>query len=259
MNIESLLQVNKAGMNGNQNNLDIIANNLANLTTTGFKAKSGTFQALINNQVTNQEVPLAANSNPIAINTGLKVGSNIDNFGQGGLQTTNQPLDFAIQGNGFFGVRDANNQLLLTRVGDFKRDAQGSLVNDNGFHVATTDRIPQNQWPQGNLAVNATGAINIQTPEGSVNVGQLNIYQPRSLSDLQAVGNTTYQVQAGGVQLINGTPEAGNITQGALENSNVDMASQMADMISTQRAYQLNAKALQATDNILNVTNNFNQ
>ncbi|CAH0416983.1 flagellar hook-basal body protein [Periweissella fabaria] len=259
MNIQSLLQVNKAGMNGNQNNLDIIANNLANLTTTGFKAKSGAFGATLNNQINNQEVPLAATSNPMTLNTGLIVGSDIDDFRQGGLQTTGQKTDFALQGNGFFGVRDANNQLLLTRVGDFKRDAQGTLVTDTGLHVATTDRIPQNQWPQGEMAVSANGDITIQTPQGSVAVGQLNIYQPRSLNDLQPAGNTMYQAQGGAVQIINGTPGAGSITQGALENANVDMASQMADMISTQRAYQLNAKALQATDNILNVTNNFNQ
>lgn len=103
MNIQSLLQVNKAGMNGNQNNLDIIANNLANLTTTGFKAKSGAFGATLNNQINNQEVPLAATSNQMALNTGLIVGSDIDDFRQGGLQTTGQKTDFALQGNGFFG------------------------------------------------------------------------------------------------------------------------------------------------------------
>lgn len=259
MNIQSLLLVNKAGMNGNQNNLDIIANNLANVTTTGFKAKSGTFQELINNQVDNQEVALAPDTKAMAINTGLQVGSNMDDFGQGGLQTTGQSTDFAIQGAGFFGVRDANNQLLLTRVGDFKRDAQGGLVNDNGFHVETTNQMPQNEWPQGNMVVNAAGNISIQTPTGEVAVGQLNLYQPRSLSDLQSAGNTTYRSSNNDVALINGTPGAGQIAQGVLENANVDMASQMADMISTQRAYQLNAKALQATDNLLNVTNNFNQ
>lgn len=259
MNIDGLLLTNKAGMNGNQTSIDLIANNIANVNTVGFKAQSGSFQALINNQISPNEVHLASNQ-PIGLNAGVQVAPAMRDFKAGSLQSTAVPTDFAISGTGFFGVQGANNQLLLTRAGNFHIDAQGELVTTNGLHVATTDTIPQNQWPKGQLQVEPNGLMRIQTAAGSVNVGQLNIYQPTSLAALQATGDNLFQVTPGtNLTPINGTPGAGNINQGFLEASNVDLSSQLTDMITSQRAYQLNAKALQATDAILNTTNNFNQ
>lgn len=258
MNIMGLLNINKGGLNANQNDLDTVANNIANVNTVGFKAKTASFQALINNQVTADEVPLAGGPQ-ISLNAGVQAPAGPTDYSQGIMQNTGNSTDFAIQGNGFFGVQGPNNQLLLTRAGNFERDARGDLVTANGQPVATTDIVPRGQWPAGQMTVAPTGAITIQTANGQVNVGRINIYQPSSTSDLQAVGDNNYQVTGGNIQLISGQPGAGSITQGMLEGSNVDLSNQMAEMITSQRAYQLNAKALQTTDDILSTTNNFNQ
>lgn len=259
MNIDGLLLINKAGLNGNQTNLDIIANNIANANTTGYRAQNGSFQALIDNQVSADEVPLAPNQQ-IGISTGMKVGAGVTDFKQGALQTTGLKTDLAISGNGFFGVIGDNKQLMLTRAGNFEQDANGNLVTASGLHVATTNTIPQNQWPKGTLRIDPTGTITVTNANTSVQVGRINIYQPNSYADIHAVGDNLFAPNADvNLNPANEQPGIGVINQGMVEASNADLSSQLTDMITTQRAFQLNAKALQATDNILNTTNNFNQ
>lgn len=259
MNINGLLLINKAGLNGNQTNLDIIANNIANANTTGYRAQNGSFQTLIANQVSNREVPLSANQQ-IDITAGMKVNAGVTDFKQGGLQTTGIKTDLAISGNGFFGVIGNNNQLMLTRAGNFELDADNNLVTANGLHVATTNTIPQNQWPKGILQIDPTGRIVIANANTNVQVGRINLYQPNSYADIHQAGDNLFAPNAGvNLAPVNGQPGIGLINQGMLEFSNADLSSQLTDMITTQRAFQLNAKALQATDDILNTTNNFNQ
>lgn len=142
------------------------------------------------------------------------------------MQQTSIPTDYAIKNDGFFGVIGQDGKLMLTRAGNFKRDENNNLVTTNGLKIQVTNNTP-------------------------------NVYKPNSIADLQAIGNNFYQVTNPGNLQVDNT--GNNVSQGFLENSNVDLASQMVEMITTQRAYQMNAKALQATDSILNTTNNFNQ
>lgn len=251
MNISGIFAINKSGMNGLQNNMDNIANNIANSDTVGYKSNDTTFQELVNNQTTTAEVNLTSGTK-LGLNTGVAVNGESINFVQGSLQQTGITNDFAIQGQGFFGTYNQDGELLLTRDGSFKRDNAGQLVNANGDKVAVDTTIPEENWPSGTLSVTSDGTINIVNNGNSTSVGKLRIYLPQNNEDLVSAGNNNYTVTNNDrLQVMTNA----NIKQGYLEASTVDLASSMTDMIATQRAYQLNAKALQSTDDMFEVIN----
>ncbi|MFT9456465.1 MAG: flagellar hook basal-body protein [Liquorilactobacillus hordei] len=251
MNISGILSINKSGINGLQNNMDNIANNIANSETIGYKNRNTTFQELVNNQTTAQEANLTAGTN-LGLNTGVGVNSESVNFTQGSLQQTGKTTDFAIQGQGFFGIYNQNGELLLTRDGSFTRDSTGQLVNASGNKVAVDATIPETSWPSGDLNVASDGNISIVNNGISTSVGKLRMYLPQNNEDLVSVGNNNYTVKNGDQLQVMANP---SIKQGYLETSTVDLADSMTDMIATQRAYQMNAKALQSTDDMFEVIN----
>ncbi|MFT8424605.1 MAG: flagellar hook-basal body protein [Liquorilactobacillus sp.] len=251
MNISGILAINKSGMNGLQNNMDNIANNIANSDTVGYKNRDTTFQELVNNQTTTQETNLISGTN-LGLNTGVAVNGESVNFTQGSLQQTGSATDFAIQGQGFFGVYGQNGELLLTRDGSFKRDSTGQLVNASGNKVAVDATVPETNWPKGDLSVASDGSISIVNNGNSTSVGKLRMYLPQNNEDLVSVGNNNYTVtNENQLQVMTNA----SVKQGYLETSTVDLASSMTDMIATQRAYQMNAKALQSTDDMFEVIN----
>ncbi|KRL37584.1 flagellar hook-basal body protein [Liquorilactobacillus uvarum] len=259
MNMNSLLSINKSGLNGLQKSMDVVSNNIANVNTVGYKSRDTSFQELLNNQTTAQEVSLSPQATNTALNEGLEVNQENINFAQGSLQNTDSPYDMAIEGQGFFGVYDQNNNLLLTRDGDFHRNGNGELVNQQGYRLSIDSSVPQNSWPKGNVRIDSNGSVNVQDGERTVQVGRIPLYSPNNTNDLQSIGNNLYRV-ANGAQLntaFNGG--LGSIQQYHLENSTVDLSDSMSNMIITQRAYGLNAKAVQATDDMLSVVNKFSE
>ncbi|WP_414840629.1 flagellar hook-basal body protein [Enterococcus saccharolyticus] len=258
MNLNSLLHVSKSGINGLQQSLDRTANNIANVNTTGYKEKQTSFRELLNNQTTAQEVNIPANAE-IAFNRGLETTPQSVVFSQGALRSSDSPLDLAIQGNGFFGVRDANNQLFLTRDGNFGFDANGTLVNNQGMRVDTTLTVPYQQWPQGKPIIDQNGNISISANGTATPVGRIMMYLPENTEAIIPNGDNLYQVQPGAVVRTSNENVAGlgTIQQSMLEHSNVELARSMTEMITTQRAYSLNTRVLQSTDEMLSIVNRF--
>ncbi|WP_056967275.1 flagellar hook-basal body protein [Liquorilactobacillus sucicola] len=259
MNMNSLLSINKSGLNGLQKSMDVISNNIANVNTVGYKNRDTSFQELLNNQATAQEVALSPRAANTALNEGLEVNQENINFAQGSLQNTASPYDLAVEGQGFFGVYDQNNNLLLTRNGDFHPNGSGQLVNQQGYRLSIEATVPQDRWPKGNVRIDSNGTINIQDGERTVQVGRIPLYRPNNTNDLQAAGNNLYRVVNGGQinPVFNGG--LGSIQQYHLENSTVDLSDSMSNMIITQRAYGLNTKAVQAVDDMLGVVNKFSE
>ncbi|MHC5269559.1 flagellar hook-basal body protein [Enterococcus sp. LJL98] len=251
-----LLNISRSGINGLQQKLDVTAHNLANVNTAGYKRKTLQFRELLNNPIANQ-APVNENANPAVINRGVEGLVMQDLWQQGSFLETGNPWHFAIEGDGFFGVRDANNQLLLTRAGAFGQDETGRLVNQQGEAVEMTDFLPSNQWPKGEIHVTASGAVSIVHADQQTPVGQIRLYQPTDFNALVAVGENHFQVNPGTalVESLQGS----RIRQGSLEQSTVDVAQSMSDMLVTQRAYSLNTRALQSTDEMFSTINRFTE
>ncbi|KRL05496.1 flagellar hook-basal body protein [Liquorilactobacillus oeni] len=260
MNIDGILSISKSGLNGMQQSLDSVSNNIANVDTVGYKARDTSFRELLNDQVTQNEVGISQTAGQIGLDRGLEADQEAINAAQGALKKTASPYDLAISGQGFFGVYDQNNQLYLTRAGDFHRNADGELVNEAGYRVAVNETVPEQQWPKGDVKVAADGTTSIQTGAEARTVGKINLYQPQNMEDLRPVGDTLYQVAAGGglISNLNGGT-LGSINQYALENSTVELAGSMTDMMVAQRTYSLNAKVLQSTDDMLGTVNRFSE
>ncbi|KRL02096.1 flagellar basal-body rod protein [Liquorilactobacillus capillatus DSM 19910] len=257
--MNSLLSINKSGLNGLQKSMDVVSNNIANVNTIGYKNRDTTFQELLNNQTSTQEVGLSPQATRTALNEGLEVNQENINFAQGSLQNTASPYDLAVEGQGFFGVYDQNNNMLLTRDGDFHRNSNGELVNQQGYRLSIETTVPQNRWPAGNVRIDANGSINVKDGERTVQVGRIPLYSTNNTNNLQAVGNNMYRL-ANGAQLntsLNGG--LGTIQQYHLENSTVDLSDSMSNMIITQRAYGMNTKAVQAADEMLGIVNKFSE
>ncbi len=241
------LAISKSGMNGLQTSLDIISNNVANSTTVGYKQQNTNFHELLRSD-TNSRGNMIMNGIPI----GMKAEQGQLNLTQGGLIPSPNNFDLALVGDGFFGVRLPNNELAYTRDGSFRMDAEGTLRTSSGNRVDMTYHVPKNQWPQGKPTVKDNGEIIV----GNQLVGEIPIYSSDSFEQLNEIGENLYQLPNGMASRRQATP---SIKQHYLEASNVDLAESMTDMIVTQRAYSLNAKVIQSTDDMMQLINNFKQ
>lgn len=255
MNLNSLLYVSRSGINGLQKNLDVTTNNIANVNTTGYKEKQTSFRELLNNPTSQEEARFANNGESLGFNRGVSVAEEGVHFTQGSLTETESPYDLAIQGEGFFGVRDTNNQLLLTRDGSFARDQAGRLVNGSGMPLDVDLTIPYTNWPQGTPKIDASGNISIISDNRTIAVGKVRLYLPENTNSLIASGNNYYRLAEGDNLLTANNENVGTIRQSALENANVNLAKTMTDLITTQRAYSLNTRVLQSTDELLTMVN----
>ncbi len=223
-----------------------------------IKRKRLISKELINNAVSTEEVYFSGNAAQYGWNVGSSATTGTS-FGQGVLTASSQPLDVAIQGTGFFGVRNGNNELLLTRAGNFQLDAEKGLVTSDGYPVAMTTMVPANQWPNAqNIQIDSAGRLMTQQNGQAVLLGQLTLYNPTNMNDLVPVGSQLFQTQ--NAQLTSSQADQtafGTINQHYLEGSNVDLAGSMTELLTTQRAYALNTKAMQTTDDMLAVVNRF--
>lgn len=176
MNMSQILSISRSGLNAYQHEMDVVSNNLANVDTLGYKDKRTTFQELLNNGTNANEVGLSQNAGNVAINAGLNVQQVNENLSQGAFKSTAGTYDLAIDGEGYFGVRDGANNLYLTRDGSFRRDADGNLVTSKGMKVEVQSNVPSSQWPKdGEVSISTSGYVSI----GNVRVGRILLFRPQ--------------------------------------------------------------------------------
>jgi len=252
------LYSSRTGMMAQQLQLDVVSNNLANVNTAGFKKAAAQFEDLFYQTVREVGVETAAGSQvPVGIQVGMGVRPTAVQkiFTQGDFQQTDNALDWAIEGDGFFQViRDGAEY--YTRAGTFKRDSDGFIVTPNGDRLQPEFAIPAGTVSiaidRGGLLVAKDAA---QATLGSVQITLHNFINP---AGLKAAGANLYQVtDASGepVELNPGTEGVGTIAQNVLETSNVDVTEEMVNLIITQRAYEASSKGIQTADRLLEIGN----
>jgi flagellar basal-body rod protein FlgG len=250
------LWISKTGMEAQQMQLDVIANNLANVSTTGFKRASAVFEDLM---YQNLRQAGSNSSEQSQLPTGLQVGLGVRtvatsrSFAQGNLQQTSNKLDVAIQGNGFFQVTMPDGTTNYTRDGSFQVDSQGRLVTATGLPVGNGVTIPANAT---SVSIAANGTVSVQVP-GTVTpqtVGTIALASFINPAGLDPKGQNLYAETPASGQPNSGTAGAngmGALMQGFVETSNVNVVQELVTMIQTQRAYEMNSKAIQTSDQML--------
>lgn len=250
------LWIAKTGMEAQQMQLDVISNNLANSSTNGFKRAHAVFEDLI---YQNLRQSGSATSEQSQLPTGLQVGLGVRtvatsrNFTQGSLQQTGKGLDVAIQGNGFFQITMPDGTINYTRDGAFQVNAQGQIVTSNGLPVANGITVPANAT---NISISADGNVTATIP-GQVApqpIGTIALASFINPAGLDPRGQNLYAETAASGQPNTGTPGTnglGQLMQGFLETSNVNVVQELVTMIQVQRAYEMNSKAIQTSDQML--------
>jgi flagellar basal-body rod protein FlgG len=250
------LWISKTGMEAQQMQLDVISNNLANVSTNGFKKAHAVFEDLM---YQNLRQVGSTNAEQSTLPTGLQVGLGVRTvatsrtFSQGSLQQTSNNLDVAIQGNGFFQITMPDGTTGYTRDGSFQLDSQGRVVTSNGLLVQGGITVPSNAT---NFAVAANGTVSASIP-GTVapqTIGTITLASFVNPAGLEPKGQNTFAESAASGQPNAGTAGTnglGNIMQGFVETSNVNVVQELVQMIQTQRAYEMNSKAIQTSDQML--------
>jgi flagellar basal-body rod protein FlgG len=248
------------GMQAQQLNLDVIANNLANVNTTGFKRSRPEFQDLAYQTLRPAGARTGQGEQPVGLETGLgtRVAATRKIFSQGTLQQTDNPLDLAIDGEGFFQVLLPDGTTAYTRAGVFQRDGQGQVVTADGYVLQ-----PAMTVPAGALAVTVSsdGIVSATTADSPQpqQLGQLTTARFVNPAGLRAIGRTLFVPTAASGDPELGTPGQagfGTITQGFVEASNVSVVEEMVQMITAQRAFEASSKAIRAADDMLGMANN---
>ncbi len=249
------------GMEAQQLNVDVIANNLSNVNTVGFKRSRADFEDLLYQMVRQPGVSSTSNTvepTGIQIGLGVKPAAVVKNFSQGNFKETGNPLDVAIAGHGFFQIQMPDGTIAYTRSGAFKIDNNGRIVNSEGYPL-----IPQITIPNDTVAINIgnDGTVSVLEAgqETPTQIGQIQLAYFINPAGLKALGHNLFKpTQSSGAAQINnpGTNGLGTLEQGVLEMSNVSVVQEMVDMIAAQRAYETNAKAIQTSDEMLQTANN---
>ena len=250
------LWIAKSGLEAQQTQLDVISNNLANVSTNGFKRSRAVFEDLLYQTL---RQPGAQSSQQTQLSSGLQIGTGVHPvatvkiFNQGNLQLTGNPLDVAIQGNGLFQVLQPDGTAAYTRDGSFQVDSQGALVTASGYHVQ-----PQVTIPAGALSITIgqDGTVSVLLPATTkpTQVGALQLVSFINPSGLQSAGENLYLETASSGTPSSNTPGSnglGRLAQGSVETSNVNVVEELVSMIQTQRAYEINSKAISTSDQML--------
>lgn len=255
------LSIGATGMEAQQLNVEVISNNIANLSTTGFKRSRAEFQDLLYQNL--RSVGSASSDTGTILPSGLQVGLGVRPAAtyrinqQGNLVVTNNPLDLAINGNGFFQVQLPDGTLAYTRAGSLQLNQTGQIVTADGYQIIPTVSVPTTATA---IDINASGQV-LATVAGQTNqqtLGQLTLASFINPTGLEAIGNNLLkQTEASGPP-ITGNPQTnqfGSIVQGSLETSNVDIVSEITSLITAQRAYEMNSKVISTADQMLSTTN----
>ena len=252
------LWVSKTGLSAQDTNMSTISNNLANVNTTGFKRDRAVFQDLlyqINRQpgglnTQNSELPSG-----LQLGTGVRVVGTAKQFTQGNLQITEQPLD----GRGFLQIELPDGQTAYTRDGQFQLNADGDVVTPDGYALQPNINVPENATT---VTIGKDGTVSAITDDQAapVNLGQITLVDFINPQGLQAIGNNLFKETNSSGDPAEGEPGLaglGSLEQGMVESSNVEVVEELVNMITTQRAYEMNSKVVSTTDEMLQfITNN---
>ena len=249
------------GMQAQELNIDVIANNLANVNTSGFKKSRAEFQDLLYESM---RPAGAASSADTTIPTGIQLGHGTrpsavqKMFSQGDFENTQNELDWAIEGDGFFQIELPNGDTSYSRCGEFKLDADGRIVNADGFPLVPQLTIPSDTI---SITVGMDGTVSVIQAGDSTpsEIGTLQLARFVNAAGLRSLGKNLFVPTEGSGDEIIGTPGEdglGTIAQGFLEMSNVSVVDEMVSMITAQRAYETNSKVIQTSDEMLQMANN---
>lgn len=258
--MNSALWVSKTGLDAQQTRMNTVSNNLANANTTAFKRGRAAFEDLMYQNIrqvggqTSQET-----ESPSGLNqgTGVRVVSTEKLFGQGNMTQTENPLDVAIEGEGFFEIRLPDGSQAYTRDGSFQLSSEGELVTSSGYALEPGIQIPPGAQ---SVTIGSDGTVSAQLSGQAepVQLGQIQLTNFINPGGLQPKGKNLYVQTAASGAPEPGTPGfngLGTLQQGALESSNVNVVEEMVNMIETQRAYEINSKAISSADQMLQFTN----
>lgn len=250
-----------SGMTTQQINIDNIANNLANVNNAGFKKSRVNFQDLLYQEMRPAGAVTATGiSHPTGIQIGL--GSNVvateKIFTQGNFQETGNMLDIAIEGDGFFQVTLPDGNIGYTRSGSFKLNSDGDIVTPEGYLLEPAINIPENAT---SITIGTDGTVSVTLPgeAEAAEVGNIELARFINPAGLKAIGNNLFVQTGASGEAVTGVPGEdgiGTIAQGVLEMSNVNVVEEMVNMITGQRAYEINSKAIQTGDQMLQIVNN---
>jgi len=245
------------GMTAQQTMVDVIANNLANVNTNGFKRSQVNFQDLLYTQMTEPGVEVSSGvTAPVGleIGNGVRVNDTTKVFGQGELENTGRKLDVAIQGNGLFQVTSPTGELRYTRDGSFQVDGNGNLVNAMGYTLGISGL-----GDARSVAIGADGIVTIYDSSGaSSNAGTIQLANFPNPAGLRSEGNNLLSETTASGSVVTGTAGQnglGTLQAGFLEKANVQMVTELVNLIKAQRAYEMNSRAIKAGDDMLRTAN----
>jgi flagellar basal-body rod protein FlgG len=249
------------GMVAQQMNVDNIANNLANVNTVGFKKNRIEFQDLLyqNMRIAGTSTAQGIES-PVGMQVGLGVrpGAIHGIFSQGNVQTTNNPLDMMVEGDGFFRIQMVDGSIGYTRDGSFTLNSEGAICTNSGYYLEPRIVVPPNSTAL-TIGVDGTVSVTIAGQNYPEEIGQLDLAKFINPAGLERTGRNLYKETAASGEPFVGMPGEeglGNISQGFLETSNVQAVEEMVNMIAAQRAYEMNSKTIQTSDDMLGIANN---
>ncbi len=249
-----------AGLKSHQTKMDVVGNNIANVNTVGFKAQRAVFTDVIYQKLSSASAPAdeTGGTNPQQIGLGVSVNTIDTDFNAGSPQSTGYGLDLCLAGDGFFMLRESDDNIIYTRLGNFKLDASGNLVNGSGLMVLSSDQDTINCEGYTNVSVDTKGVIRGINDGGEeeeiATIGVANFVNP---GGLEKIGNSNYRETANSGEvltngdLVAGENGTGEIVPGYLEMSNVDLAREFTEMIVTQRGYQANSRVITVSDTML--------
>ena len=248
------------GMQAQQTNMDVIANNLADVSTTGFKKSRAEFEDLMYHTLKEPGAQSGLNSvSPTGVQTGLGVRTSSiqKDFIEGNAKVTNNMFDLQIEGPGFFPIQLSDGQIGYTRDGSFKRDPSGKIVDRNGNTLQPEITIPQNFT---GFNITETGKVEVTTGDSiqPQNIGQIELVNFINPAGLRALGKNVFVPSPASGLPQQGQPGQngfGQVAQGQIETSNVNIVDEMVSMITAQRAYETNSKVIQASDQMLQTMN----
>ncbi|MBE7212006.1 MAG: flagellar basal-body rod protein FlgG [Gluconacetobacter diazotrophicus] len=256
------LDIAGTGMQAQQTNVEVISNNIANMTTTGYKRRRAEFQDLIYQDL--RRVGANSSDNGTIVPSGAQVGLGVKTAAiyrineQGNLTQTSNSLDVAVQGSGYFQVTLPTGETAYTRDGTFALGADGTIVTSDGYAVAPGITVPTNAQ---SIAINASGQVQVTlagqtTPQ---TVGQMQLAVFPNEAGLDAKGDNLFLQTAASGNPATGNPGAvgfGTVMQGFVESSNVNVVSEITDLITAQRAYEMNSKVITASDDMMQTLTN---
>lgn len=250
------LWVSKTGLSAQDTNMSTISNNLANVNTTGFKRDRAVFQDLlyqVNRQPGGMNTQNSELPSGLQLGTGVRVVGTAKQFSQGNLEVTEQPLDLAVDGRGFLQIAMPDGQTAYTRDGQFQPNADGDVVTPEGYPLEPNINIPDNAT---SVTIGKDGTVSAITDDQAapVDLGQITLVDFINPQGLQAIGNNLFKETNASGDPAEGEPGLaglGSLQQGMVESSNVEVVEELVNMITTQRAYEMNSKVVSTTDQML--------